>query len=153
MVEYVRVYPIRHKAPQFYFEGPKALYEFLQRVMMNEALDPFTFLLDKDREHYFKHTKNLQWKAKSKELPLSRLREYLFPQEGTLIGPGRKDNEKCAILIEGGRILGYTYFYLATDGVNRAQLKKRMVDIEHDAYAAGIIHHFYSKGYLKLLEE
>jgi hypothetical protein len=28
-----------------------------------------------------------------------------------------------------------------------------MVDIEHDAYAAGIIHHFYSKGYLKLLEE
>ena len=153
MVEYIRVYPIRHKAPQFYFEGPKALYEFLQRVMMNEALDPFTFLLDKDREHYFKHTKNLQWKAKSKELPLSRLREYLFPQEGTLIGPGRKDNEKCAILIEGGRILGYTYFYLATDGVNRAQLKKRMVDIEHDAYAAGIIHHFYSKGYLKLLEE
>jgi hypothetical protein len=56
-------------------------------------------------------------------------------------------------LIEGGRILGYTYFYLATDGVNRAQLKKRMVDLEHDAYAAGIIHHFYSKGYLKLLEE
>ena len=118
---------------------------------MNESLDPFKFLLDKDREHYFKHTKNLQWKAKSKRVSLSTMRQYLYPSEATLIGPGRKDNEKCAILIEGGRILGYTYFYLATDGANRPKLKKRMVHLEHDAYAAGVIHHFYQKGYLEEL--
>ena len=150
-VDFVRVHPIRHKKPEFYFEGTGSTYGFLQRLMMNESLDPFKFLLDKDREYYFKHTKNLQWKAKSKHVSLSTMRQYLYPSEAALIGPGRKDNEKCAILIEGGRILGYTYFYLATDGANRPKLKKRMVHLEHDAYAAGVIHHFYQKGYLEEL--
>ena len=153
MVDFVRVYPIRHALPQFYFEGPKAVYEFLQKLMMNEALDPFVFLLDKDREHYFKHTKNLQWKAKSKQIPLSKIREAFYPGETVLVGPGRKDNEKCAVIIEGGRILGYSYFYLATDVINTAQLKKRMVHLEHDNYAASIVHHYYAKGYLKPLEQ
>lgn len=151
-VDFVRVYPIRHKVPQFFFSTPKEVYGYLQRLMMNEALDPFTFLLDKDRDHYFKHTKNLQWKAKSKQVSLSTMREYLYPSEATLVGPGRKDAEKCAIIIEGGRILGYTYFYLATDGINKSQLKTRLVHLEHDAFTAGIIHHYYSNGYLKELE-
>ena len=63
------------------------------------------------------------------------MRQYLYPSEAALVGLV-EDNEKCAILIEGGRILGYTYFYLATDGANRPKLKKRMVHLEHDAYAA-----------------
>lgn len=152
-VDMVRVYPIRHKAPQFYFEGPKSVYSWLQKLMMHEKLDPFTFLLDKDREHYFKHTPNLQWKAKQKSVPAEVLRAYMIPQEAVLIGPGRKGQEKCAILIEGGRILGYSYFYLATDSTSRAQLKKRMVHLEHNAYNVGVIHHFIAKGYLKQLEE
>jgi len=153
LVEFVRIYPLRHKLPQFYFESPKAVYEFLQTLMMNEGLDPSKFLLDKDREQYFKYTKNVQWKAVVKEVALSRIREYLYPQEGILLGPGRKDNEKCAILIQGGRILGYTYFYLATDAIDGSQLKKRMVHLEHDAYAAGVLHHYYTKGYLYSFEE
>ena len=76
----------------------------------------------------------------------------MMPEEALLIGPGRKGQEKCAILIEGGRILGYTYFYLATDSTQRKQLKQRMVHLEHNAYNVGVIHHFLSKGYLKVLE-
>jgi DNA polymerase III subunit epsilon len=152
LVDFVRVHPIRNKQPEFYFEGDKSMYGFLQHLMMNESLDPLSFLLDKDREHYFKNTKKLQWKAKSKQVTLSTMRQYLFPSDATLIGPGRKGNEKCAILIENSRLIGYTYFYLATDGTNRPKLKKRMVHLEHDAYAAGIIHHFYQKGYLEELE-
>jgi len=151
-VDHVRVYPIRHQPAQFYFDGPKTVYAWLQKVMMNEKLDPYTFLFDKDNEHYFKHTPSLQWKAKQKSIPTQVLRAYMMPEEALLIGPGRKGQEKCAILIEGGRILGYTYFYLATDSTQRKQLKQRMVHLEHNAYNVGVIHHFLSKGYLKVLE-
>jgi len=68
-----------------------------------------------------------------------------------LVGPGRKGQEKCAVIVEQSRVLGYTYFYLSTDGLNRPQLKKRMVDLESDAYTVGVISHFWNKGYLKLL--
>lgn len=40
------------------------------------------------------------------------------------MGPGRKDQEKCVLIIEGGRLLGYTYFYLASDGLDRPFLKR-----------------------------
>lgn len=153
MVDFVRVYPVRYKEPQFYFQGPKQLYEWLQKVMMKEQLDPFTFLLDKDREHYFKHTKNLQWKALKKQISREDLRRHLLPSEALLVGPGRKGQEKCAILIEGGRILGYSYFYLATDGLNIKQLKTRLVHLEHDAYNAGLVFHFLSLGYLESVSE
>ncbi len=151
-VQFVRVYPIRHMEPAFYFESPKRLYQWLQKVMMKEALDPFTFLLDKDRDHYFKYTANLQWKAKKKTIALSDLRAYHLPSEAILIGPGRKGQEQCAFIIEGQRVLGYSYFYLATDGYDRATLKKRMVHLDHDAYTMGVLSHFLSIGYLKQVE-
>ncbi|MGB1184740.1 MAG: hypothetical protein ACPG4S_06205, partial [Schleiferiaceae bacterium] len=94
-----------------------------------------------------------QWKAKQKSVPAEVLRAYMMPREAVLIGPGRKGQEKCAILIEGGRILGYSYFYLATDSTQRAQLKMRMVDLEHNAYNVGVIQHYLSKGYLQVLED
>ena len=152
-VDLVRVYPIRHQPAQFYFDGPKSVYGWLQKVMMNEKLDPHTFLLDKDREHYFKHTKSLQWKSKQKSVPAEVLRAYMIPREAVLVGPGRKGQEKCAILVEGGRILGYSYFYLATDSTQRKQLKMRLVDLEHNAYNVGVLQHYLSKGYLQILDE
>lgn len=151
-VQYVRVFPVRHVEPTFYFGSPKRVYTWLQKVMMNEALDPFTFLLDKDRDHYFKHTANLQWKAKKKSLELHELRKYMLPEEGILVGPGRKSQEKCGIIVEGYRILGYCYFYLATDSMDRKALKQKMVHVDHDAYTVGVVHHFMAQGYLKLQE-
>lgn len=150
-IDHVRIFPVRHKAPDFYFEGPKTIYPWLQKVMMSEGLDPFVFLLDRDREHYFKHTQNLQWKAKSKRVGISTLRSYMLPQDGVLIGPGRKSTEQCAIIVENFRVLGYTYFYLATDSTNIAQLKTRMVHLESDAYTVGVMHHYLQLGYLKVL--
>lgn len=150
-VELIRVYPVRHREPDFYFEGPKVLYRWLQKVMIAEALDPFTFLLDKDREHYFKHTKNVQWKARKKSVQMSELRSYMLPGDATiLVGPGRKGQEQCAILVENSRVLGYSYFYLATDGSDLAMLKKRMVHLDSDAYTVGVIAHYLNMGYLKV---
>jgi len=90
----------------------------------------------------------LQWKPEQQSVALSDMRKAMLPEEA-LVGPGRKGQEKCAIIVEGGRVLGYTYFYLSTDGLNRVQLKKRMVDLDSDAYTIGVIGHFYRKGYLK----
>jgi hypothetical protein len=151
-IDHVRIFPVRYKAPDFYFEGPKSIYPWLQKMMMSEGLDPGTFLLDRDREHYDKYTQNLQWKAKNKRVGISTLRSYMLPQEGVLVGPGRKSTEQCAIIVENYRVLGYTYFYLATDSTNVAQLKKRMVHLESDAYTVGVMHHFLQKGYLKVLD-
>lgn len=152
-IEFVRVFPVRHKQPEFYFAGPKYVYPWLQRLMMEESLDPFTFLLDKDREHYFSHTRNLQWKARNKSVPISKMRELMVPSEAILVGPGRRGTERSAILIEGARVLGYSYFYLASDGLDRALLKKRMVHLDSDAYTVGVVHHYWQMGYLKLAEE
>ena len=148
-VEFVKVFPVRHQLPPLYFDSPKSLYPWLQRLMMEHKLDPATFLLDKDRGHYEKNVQPLQWKPEQQSMALSDMRKAMLPEEAILVGPGRKGQEKCAIIVEGGRVLGYTYFYLSTDGLNRAQLKKRMVDLESDAYTIGVIGHFYRKGYLK----
>jgi hypothetical protein len=82
---------------------------------------------------------------------MSTLRSYMLPQEAVLVGPGRKSTEQSAIIIENFRVLGYTYFYLATDSTNVAQLKKRMVHLESDAYTVGIMQHYLQLGYLKVL--
>jgi len=150
-VEFVKVFPIRHQLPEFYFESPKRLYPWLQRLMMEHKLDPKSFLLDKDRPHYEKHAQPLVWSPTEKSIPLFEMRKAMLPDEAILVGPGRKGQEKCAVIVEQSRVLGYTYFYLSTDGLNRPQLKKRMVDLESDAYTVGVISHFWNKGYLKLL--
>ncbi|MEY2963268.1 MAG: hypothetical protein RL754_529 [Bacteroidota bacterium] len=152
-VDSIRIYPVRHKEPDFYFEGPKMLYSWLQHMMMNETLDPFSFLLDRDRDHYFKHTKNVQWKAKRKSISISEMRGYMLPENAVLVGPGRRGQEQSAVIIEMGRVLGFSYFYLASDGSDVAMLKKRMVDLESDVYAVGVVSHFWRIGYLKLLEQ
>jgi len=90
--------------------------------------------------------------SQNKRVGISTLRSYMLPQEGVLVGPGRKSTEQCAIIVENYRVLGYTYFYLATDSTNVAQLKKRMVHLESDAYTVGVMYHFLQKGYLKVLD-
>jgi hypothetical protein len=75
----------------------------------------------------------------------------MLPKEAVLIGPGRKGQEQSAILVENGRVLGYTYFYLATD-LSSAQLKERMVHLENDAYTVGVMSHFLRLGYLRQAE-
>jgi DNA polymerase-3 subunit epsilon len=105
-VDFVQVFPVRHKQPQFYFEGPKSLYPWLQRLMMEVGLNPKTFLLDKDREHYEKYTKKMNWSTKETSVDLSTMRSHMLPKEAVLIGPGRKGQEQSAILVENGRVLG-----------------------------------------------
>ena len=122
-MEFVKVYAVRHQLPPLYFDSPKSLYPWLQRLMMEYKLDPATFLLDKDRGHYEKNVKPLQWKPEEQSMSLSDMRKAMLPEEAILVGPGRKGQEKCAVIVEGGRVLGYTYFYLSTDRLNRAQLK------------------------------
>ncbi len=152
MVDLVRIYPVRHKEPQFYFAAPKHAYNWLQKVMLNEHLNPDTFLLDKDRAHYHRHVQSLPWEYVNTEVSSAALRGYVLPQEALLMGPGRKDQEKCVLIIEGGRLLGYTYFYLASDGLDRPFLKKRMVHLDHNNYNASVVHHYLQSGYLKSIE-
>jgi hypothetical protein len=152
MVDMVRIYPVRHKEPQFYFSAPKQAYNWLQKVMLNEHLNPDKFLLDKDRAHYHKHVPHLQWKSEHTAVSSALLRDYVLPKEALLMGPGRKDQEKCVLIIEGGRLLGYTYFYLASDGLDKPFLKKRMVHLDHNNYNASVVHHYLESGYLKSIE-
>ena len=116
MVDFVQVYQSDMPCPNSISKAQKQ-YEFLQKLMMNEALDPFTFLLDKDREHC---SSTKIYETKSKQIPLSKIRGVLSWRNCSSWAR-RKDNES-AVIIEA--VFWGSYFYLATDVINTATEKK-----------------------------
>lgn len=52
-----------------------------------------------------------------------------FPEKAVYYGNGRKRNEYCAFIVEGGQLIGYYYYHLNDEISHQERLEKSMVPI------------------------
>lgn len=53
-----------------------------------------------------------------------------FPKKAVYYGSGRKRNEYCAFIVEGGGLVGYYYYHLNDEISHEERLEKSMVEIK-----------------------